>query len=362
MLAACFAGGAFAQSIGGSIIRTGYTMLAPNILYGPVNSNPANSTPTQPGGPLGSTALSINTGTMTIWNNSLYGWGSSAAALCVMTGALGSYPSPAWTQNGNCPISGGLGSNNNGYAIYVERDSAGAFIGNQTLPALFGSINGTFTATTFVPSPALNATQIGNLRVGMPIDTNDATPYSGVVASWAADGSSVTVPAWYTQGTGHAAGTPAGTAATINARSKIFALNTWNQRNSGTDVTQATNTEFDCGNNSGVDDTGIAEVSLAIPYDGCIDLTSLNGANIASFGMTVRGKFNAAISLADTGLYGIDMSLMTITAGGAPIVGQLLTPATSSATCKTGSIEWDTGFIYICTATNTWKRATLATF
>ena len=38
------------------------------------------------------------------------------------------------------------------------------------------------------------------------------------------------------------------------------------------------------------------------------------------------------------------------------------TPASAAATVTTGTIAWDTGYIYICTASNTWKRATLATW
>lgn len=63
-----------------------------------------------------------------------------------------------------------------------------------------------------------------------------------------------------------------------------------------------------------------------------------------------------------TALNGIDWSGVTFAAGGAPIVLPLITPASSSTTCKAGSIEWDANFVYICTATNTFKRATLATF
>jgi hypothetical protein len=40
----------------------------------------------------------------------------------------------------------------------------------------------------------------------------------------------------------------------------------------------------------------------------------------------------------------------------------LTTPATSSATCTVGDEAHDASYIYVCTATNTWKRATLATF
>lgn len=38
------------------------------------------------------------------------------------------------------------------------------------------------------------------------------------------------------------------------------------------------------------------------------------------------------------------------------------TPASSGATGTTGTITWDASFIYVCTATNTWKRAALATW
>lgn len=40
----------------------------------------------------------------------------------------------------------------------------------------------------------------------------------------------------------------------------------------------------------------------------------------------------------------------------------LTTPASASATGTTGSIAWDANYIYICTATNTWKRVAIATW
>ncbi|MCB0245342.1 MAG: hypothetical protein KDI12_18155, partial [Anaerolineae bacterium] len=43
-------------------------------------------------------------------------------------------------------------------------------------------------------------------------------------------------------------------------------------------------------------------------------------------------------------------------------ISQTYTPASAAATGTTGTIAWDTGYIYICTASNTWKRATLATW
>jgi hypothetical protein len=50
----------------------------------------------------------------------------------------------------------------------------------------------------------------------------------------------------------------------------------------------------------------------------------------------------------------------TGTAGG--FNAPLYTPASSSATCTTGTVAWDAGFFYVCTATNTWKRGALASF
>jgi len=38
------------------------------------------------------------------------------------------------------------------------------------------------------------------------------------------------------------------------------------------------------------------------------------------------------------------------------------TPASAAASGSRGTIEWDTGFIYVCTATNTWKRVAIATW
>ena len=38
------------------------------------------------------------------------------------------------------------------------------------------------------------------------------------------------------------------------------------------------------------------------------------------------------------------------------------TPATSAAAGTVGQMSWDANFLYVCTATNTWKRITLVAF
>lgn len=48
--------------------------------------------------------------------------------------------------------------------------------------------------------------------------------------------------------------------------------------------------------------------------------------------------------------------------GNTIIISTARTPASASATGATGSVCWDASFVYICTATNTWKRTAIATW
>lgn len=48
--------------------------------------------------------------------------------------------------------------------------------------------------------------------------------------------------------------------------------------------------------------------------------------------------------------------------GGAKFLSATHTPSSASDTGITGQIAWDSGFIYICIATNTWKRVAIATW
>lgn len=47
---------------------------------------------------------------------------------------------------------------------------------------------------------------------------------------------------------------------------------------------------------------------------------------------------------------------------GQVILPKSFTPATSSTTCITGTVAWDTNFIYACVSTNTWKRSAISTW
>ena len=47
---------------------------------------------------------------------------------------------------------------------------------------------------------------------------------------------------------------------------------------------------------------------------------------------------------------------------GTPLIHATKTPANASAAGNAGEIAWDSSYIYVCTATNTWKRAAIATW
>ena len=48
--------------------------------------------------------------------------------------------------------------------------------------------------------------------------------------------------------------------------------------------------------------------------------------------------------------------------GAVKLTGAESTPASASATCAKGTIVWDTLYMYVCTATNTWKRMAVGTW
>jgi hypothetical protein len=76
---------------------------------------------------------------------------------------------------------------------------------------------------------------------------------------------------------------------------------------------------------------------------------------------------NVALTTYDTGGVLIGSALTVSTTTGLPSLpmGVALTrapPASATATGTLGEIAVDTGFIYVCTAANTWKRVAVATW
>lgn len=58
----------------------------------------------------------------------------------------------------------------------------------------------------------------------------------------------------------------------------------------------------------------------------------------------------------------VDVTTRKGTTFGTPLIHATKTPANASATGTAGEIAWDSSYIYVCTATNTWKRIAIATW
>lgn len=69
---------------------------------------------------------------------------------------------------------------------------------------------------------------------------------------------------------------------------------------------------------------------------------------LASNGSVMSGNAVTGTPTADLDILGQTFRLRTAK-----------TPASATEACNAGTIVWDTGFVYVCTATNAWKRAAL---
>lgn len=58
----------------------------------------------------------------------------------------------------------------------------------------------------------------------------------------------------------------------------------------------------------------------------------------------------------------VGFNAANINMSGALVVGGVQVPTLANSTGVAGQITWDSGNIYVCVATNTWKRATISTW
>lgn len=99
---------------------------------------------------------------------------------------------------------------------------------------------------------------------------------------------------------------------------------------------------------------------------------TVSGDITASSDLTVSGNITSANVLA-TAMY-CDYYLLSngsepmenypgnISVGGNLVVTDNYTPSTASSAGTAGQIAWDSSHVYICVATNSWKRANLSTW
>lgn len=76
---------------------------------------------------------------------------------------------------------------------------------------------------------------------------------------------------------------------------------------------------------------------------------------------TEDGKLDLKVQSAGTLTSMAAITAANITLGARPII-PTHTPASATATGTAGEIAWDADYIYICTATNTWKRVAIGTW
>ena len=71
------------------------------------------------------------------------------------------------------------------------------------------------------------------------------------------------------------------------------------------------------------------------------------------FTVTFTASGTTAVTLPTSG---------TLFANGGSLRAATATPASAAAAGTAGTIAWDASYIYVCTATNTWKRVAIATW
>lgn len=63
---------------------------------------------------------------------------------------------------------------------------------------------------------------------------------------------------------------------------------------------------------------------------------------------------NRVLTNGNTSTLGMTVGSITVSSSGAP--------ASASSPGSPGQIAWDAGYVYVCVATNTWKRASLTSW
>jgi hypothetical protein len=126
----------------------------------------------------------------------------------------------------NCPPEVMGWNTPSGVSAYASRDSVALYIDN-TSPNDVATVSSgvTYSTTQVFFATPLTSGEIANLRIGMLIDTNDTTKYTGTITGWAINGSSITVSGWFQQGNAAAGQTPSGSTVYINPTLKIWAQN-----------------------------------------------------------------------------------------------------------------------------------------
>ena len=99
--------------------------------------------------------------------------------------------------------------------------------------------------------------------------------------------------------------------------------------------------------------------SSAFYSDGAFLLRAWNGSAIVN---TLTGTATGVIGVGTTSPTVSNSGLLHVSAAVVRPFDAISTPSSSGATGNLGELRFDTSYLYICTASNTWKRIALASF
>jgi hypothetical protein len=113
--------------------------------------------------------------------------------------------------------------------------------------------------------------------------------------------------------------------------------------------------------------TSVATNARSVIFMGQSSETGLGVLNMNAGGaVTIQAISTGETITLGSGLIQISGNVLTSTKitsnGSPPFNGAQFVPASSSATGTVGDIAWGPNYIYVCVATNTWKRVLLSTF
>lgn len=91
------------------------------------------------------------------------------------------------------------------------------------------------------------------------------------------------------------------------------------------------------------------------------DYAAIKSSIVSPTSTTENGKLELQVQAAGTLTTEVAITAANVTLGGRPII-PTHTPASAIAAGIAGEIAWDASYIYICTATNTWKRVAISTW
>lgn len=123
--------------------------------------------------------------------------------------------------------------------------------------------------------------------------------------------------------------------------------------------------------------TGLTELAAKPATDDILAIVDVTGTDTTKkitvanlFKSDLVGNVTGNVTGSVTG--NVSGSAATVTTAAQPAITSLgtltslklatSTPASASATGTIGTIAWDTGYIYVCTATDTWERVAIATW